>query len=118
MTDTATRDLYRRWLDDLWNGSADVAADLVSDDFVGHWPDHDIEGPEGLAEAVAQTHAMFPDMTFELVVGPIGDGDLVAGRWIGRAVTPDGAVGFVGNDIMRVRDGRFVEYWNATVSLT
>lgn len=118
MTNATTHDLFRRWLDDLWNGSPDAAKDLVSDDFVGHWPDRDIEGPEGLAEAVGQTRAMFPDITFELVVGPIVEGDLVAGRWIGRAVTPDGATGFVGNDILRVREGRFVEYWNATATLT
>lgn len=40
---TATT-LYRRWLDELWNGEDDrldeVAATLVTADFVGHWPKH------------------------------------------------------------------------------
>jgi hypothetical protein len=30
--------LYERWIDELWAGK-DVAAEIVTEDFVGHWPD-------------------------------------------------------------------------------
>ncbi|MGH3512151.1 MAG: hypothetical protein ACRDQV_04710 [Pseudonocardiaceae bacterium] len=54
-------------------------------------------------------------MDGERDVGPIAEGDLVAGRWTGVGVTPDGEhMHFFGNDILRARDGRFVEHWVAS----
>lgn len=110
----STHELYRRWLDELWHGNRDVAADLVTEDFVGHWPDRDVTGPAALAAVVRETHAMFTDLSFALEVGPVVEGDLVAARWTGRGRTDDGPMRFVGNDVLRVRDGRFAEYWVAT----
>ena len=57
---------------------------------------------------------MFSDLSFVIEVGPIVEGDLVAGRWIGTGETEDGPMRFTGNDILRVADGRFVEYWTGT----
>ncbi|MFD0201110.1 MULTISPECIES: ester cyclase [Saccharothrix] len=114
MVPTPAHDLYRRWLDELWNGRPDVAARLVTDDFVGHWPDREVTGPVELADVVGQTHAMFTDLSFRLDVGPVVDGDLLAARWTGRGRTPEGLMTFIGHDILRVRDGRFAEYWVAT----
>lgn len=116
MTTTSVTELYRRWLDDLWNGFPEAAEDLVGEDFVGHWPDEDVHGPAGLAAKVQSTHAMFaaPGMTFTLQVGPLVDGDLAAARWIGRGELADGPITFYGNDILRVRGGCFVEYWTGT----
>lgn len=109
------RDLYLRWVDELWNGSPEAAEDLVSADFVGHWPDREVRGAAELSETVARTRSMFTSLRFELEVGPLADGDLVAGRWTGHGRTPQGEARFSGNDILRVRDGRFAEYWVATV---
>ncbi|MEU0522037.1 ester cyclase, partial [Streptosporangium sp. NPDC006007] len=54
-------------------------------------------------------------------LGPIVDGDLISARWtmratytggIPQATAPVGTkISFSGNDILRVCDGRFVEYW-------
>jgi predicted SnoaL-like aldol condensation-catalyzing enzyme len=44
-------------------------------------------------------------------VGPISEGDLVAARWSGAGRREDGDMRFVGNDLLRVADGRFAEYW-------
>lgn len=109
-------ELYRRWLDELWNGSPSAAQQLVSADFVGHWPDRDVTGPSELAEIIGQTQDMFTQLSFTLEVGPIVEGDLVAGRWTGQAQTSEGPMSFFGNDILRVRDGHFVEYWTASSS--
>lgn len=109
-------DLYRRWLAELWNGSPRAADQLVSTDFTGHWPDRDVTGPAELAEIIEQTHNMFTQLSFTLQVGPIVEDDLVAGRWTGRGQTADGAMSFVGNDLLRIRDGLFVEYWVASSS--
>ncbi|RBY81104.1 nuclear transport factor 2 family protein [Blastococcus sp. TF02-09] len=116
MTSSSARDLYRRWLDELWAGHPGAAEQLVGEDFVGHWPNRDVHGPDELAATIAETRGMFTELTFELAVGPIIDGELVAARWTGRGVTPEGNISFFGNDILRVADGRFVEYWTASSS--
>ena len=105
--------LYRRWIEELWAGRP-VADELVSSDFVGHWPDHDVHGPAELQSTVEQTRNMVRDMTFSIEIGPLVDGDYVAGRWRGRGRSDDRGVAFTGNDILRVVDGRFVEYWTGT----
>lgn len=114
MTSTPVHDLYRRWLEELWNGDPSAAQQLVTDDFVGHWPDRDISGPAELATIIGETQAMFTELSFDLEVGPIVEGDLVSARWTGRGQSPNGPMSFFGNDILRVRDGRFAEYWTAS----
>jgi len=114
MVSTSTHDLYRRWLADLWNGSPSVALTLVSNDFIGHWPDREVRGPAELATVIGETQAMFTTLTFTLEVGPIVEDDLISARWTGRGQSADDEMSFFGNDILRVKDGRFVEYWTAS----
>jgi predicted ester cyclase len=121
------RRLYRRWMLELWNGDLAVATELVTDDFVIHQARADgagsdeRRGPEAVVQLVRDGHAPFDGLTFEIEVGPVVEGDLVAARWAGRgryrggmpgataaAGTP---VGFGGIDLLRARDDRFAEYW-------
>lgn len=110
---SAGKALYERWINELWAG-APVAAQIVSDDFVGHWPDREVHGRADLQAIIDQTRNMFDDLSFVIEVGPLVEGDLVAGRWAGAGTTADGPMKFTGNDILRLRDGRFVEYWTGT----
>jgi SnoaL-like domain len=110
---SSDKTLYHRWINELWAGKP-VAAEIVSDDFVGHWPDRDVHGPTELQAIVDQTHAMFSELEFTIEIGPIVDGDLMAARWIGTGTTEQGPQRFTGNDILRFADGRFVEYWTGT----
>jgi hypothetical protein len=59
---------------------------------------------------------MVADLDFEIEIGPLSDGDWVAGRWVGKGRSEDGPVSFTGNDILRLDgDGeRFAEYWTGT----
>ena len=109
-TETA---LYQRWINELWAGKP-VAPELVSDDFVGHWPTRDVHGPDELQAIVDETRTMFSDLTFVVEVEPFVEVHLLAARWIGTGATADGRVRFTGNDILRFADGRFVEYWTGT----
>ena len=111
---TSAHDLYRRWIEDLWGGDPEVAHELVSDDFLGHWPDREVRGPEELAAVIEQTRSMFAGLTFTVQVGAIVEGDLVAGRWTGQGETSEGPATFFGNDILRIEHGRFAEYWTAS----
>ncbi|KMS72003.1 ester cyclase [Prauserella rugosa] len=110
-------DLYRRWLGELWNGPLtdleSIARRVVTDDFVGHWPGRPkfVTGPDELAAVIRQGREMFDDLTFEVAIGPVSEGDLVTARWLGRGHYEGTPASFHGHDILR-RDGdRFVEYW-------
>ena len=119
--------LYRRWMLELWNGDLSVAAEIVTGDFVVHQARADgaaseeLRGPEAVLRMVREGHAPFEGLAFEIEVGPVVEGDLVAARWVGRgryrggmpgATAPAGtAVEFGGIDLLRARDGRFAEYW-------
>ena len=105
--------LYERWIDELWAGK-DVAAEIVTEDFVGHWPDREVHGPDELRAIIAETRTMLADLTFAIELGPLVDGEMVAGRWVGRGRSDDGPMSFTGNDILRIKDGRFAEYWTGT----
>lgn len=109
-------ELYRRWID-VWNDPAADPGAIVTDDFVGHWPDHEAAGPEGLRHDLEQLRSAFERIEFRIDVGPFADGDLVAARWSGTGVHGAVQSRFAGNDILRIRDGRIAEYWVATVQL-
>ncbi|MHA6624308.1 ester cyclase [Pseudonocardia sichuanensis] len=111
-------ELYRRWIDELWAGRVERVSELVADAFVGHWPDHDVHGPAQLAETIRQTHAMLAPLSFAIEVGPFAHGGLVAGRWRGHGRQDGAETTFLGNDILRVEDGRFVEYWVGSMVVT
>ncbi len=110
-------ELYRAWLSELWHGDFANLDSVVDGGFVGHWPQGDVRGRDGLRATIEETHGMFASLTFALELGPIAQGDLVAARWTGTAESADsGTVTFVGHDILRVGDGRIVEYWPATLT--
>jgi predicted ester cyclase len=119
---TDPRELYRRWLLELWtSGEQALAEQLVTADFVGHWPDQDVHGPGELAAVIGQSLSFFQDVTTSIEVGPLVDGDLVAARWAfsgpyaggmpGASVAAGTEVTLRGADVMRVAGGRFAEYW-------
>jgi predicted ester cyclase len=121
------RQLYRHWMLELWNGDLSVATEIVTGDFVVHQARADgasseeTRGPEAVVRMVREGHAPFDGLTFEIEVGPVVEGDMVAARWVGRgryrgglpgATAPAGTpVAFGGMDLLRARDGRFAEYW-------
>jgi hypothetical protein len=107
---TSAKELYGRWLDELWAGEPG-ANELVTDDFVGHWPDHDVHGPEELSAIVDETRSMLTDLRFVVEGEPMVEGDILAARWISTGAMRDGPKLFTGNDMFKVADGRFVEYW-------
>src|SRR3954464_7712674 len=86
---TTAKALYQRWINELWTGKA-AAAELVSDDFVGHWPTRDIHGPDELQAMVDETHQPLSELIFVVDIEPFVERDLVAARWIGTGATTNG----------------------------
>jgi SnoaL-like domain len=110
---SSVTELYGRWINELWAGKP-IAAQVVSEDFIGHWPDREVHGPAELEKVVDETHRMLADLKFVMEVEPFVKGDMLAARWIGTGAAKDGPKRFTGNDILRFVDGRFVEYWTGT----
>ena len=64
----------------------------------------------------------FSALEFTTDIGPITEGDLVVARWQGRGVYESGLPGataekgtkvaFSAIDILKVRDGKIIEYWH------
>lgn len=121
MSDADVSRLYERWLYELWPSADRALADeLVTPEFVGHWPDQDVHGAAGLVAMIEQSLALFADITTSIDVGPIVDGDLVAARWTFRGTYQGGMPGATavgtsatlrGADVFRVSHGRLSEYW-------
>ncbi len=91
----ANKQLYRRWLLELWNGNLTVTDQIVTPDFVGSWPGRPglVHGPKELAEIIRMSRDILLDMTFAIEVGPVAEGDLVAARWIGHGSYKGGHAG-------------------------
>ena len=114
MTTAAGKRLYGRWLSELWSGELAVANEILAPDFVGHWPGEPakVRGPEALAAVVEETHGYFDGLTFDVEVGPIAEGEIVAARWKGEgSLRGGGPVTMHGHDLLRVESGCFAEYW-------
>lgn len=126
--------LYSRWLHELWAGRLDVAGEIVTPDFLVHQARSDgvasdaLRGPDAVRELVVAGRSPFSSIEFSVVVGPLVDGDLVAARWSASGVYAGGipgaradagtAVAFDGTDVLRLRDGRFCEYWVSSDGLS
>ena len=126
MTTRTNKALWTPWLE-LWNGNLAVADEIVAPGFVAHFAPvgaspAEVRGPDGLKAWIGGALAAFSDYSFATTVGPLADGDLVAGRWVFRGTYGGGipgsapaAVGqpveYEGADVFRVEDGNIVEYW-------
>jgi predicted ester cyclase len=119
---------------ELWNGDLALTDRIIAEDFVAHaapltgMGSDLIRGREALNGWVSGIHAILPDLSFEIEVGPIADDDHMVVRWKARGTygggfpgaSPD-AVGreitFTGTDTLRIADGKLAEYWANADSL-
>lgn len=117
----------------LWNGDYERAPGIISPAFRVHaalingGDGSSIRGVDGLVTWIAQTRAAFPDLRFTEQVAPLIDGRHASIRWTatgtyaggfpGAKAEPGTVVRFTGTDTLRMRDGRFVEYWVNTDTL-
>jgi predicted ester cyclase len=123
--DQDTSALWDRWID-LWNGDVERAEEIIHPDFEIHRVPYphipaELRGRDALLEWIRQTRMFLQDLRFTVEVGPVVDGDMVAGRWVAEGAyggglpgttAPSGtSVRFHGNDIWRAEGGLIREYW-------
>ncbi|MEU9186251.1 ester cyclase [Streptomyces sp. NPDC048484] len=111
----------------LWNGDFEQAPGVISRDFRVHAALLDggdgssVRGVDGLVGMIRQIRAPFPDLRFAVEVGPLIDGRYASLRWTatgtyaggfpGAKAEPGTVITFTGNDTLRMKNGKFVEYW-------
>ena len=127
------KDIWDRWIA-LWNGDLTVADDLLADELRVNSPKlspavdpSQIRDRAGAVALIGGVQAM-ARLRYETVVGPIGDGDHVTGGWAftgtynggmpGATAAPGTPLANTGIDILRIEQGRVVEWWSAAENLT
>lgn len=90
---------------------------LYSEDFVDHVNALEYHGTDGARRSVALYRELFPDLRF-VVVDQVVDGDRVASRWQLHGTHRGRRVELWGIVISTLRDGRIVEDWAASDTLT
>jgi steroid delta-isomerase-like uncharacterized protein len=118
----ASKDLQRRFIDEFQTkGDVGVAEEILADDFVDHTPFGPIPGTKaGVIQLFGMLRAAFPDLRCE-VHDMLVEGDKVVtrktfhgtheGDFLGIPPTSN-AVAWDVIDVVRHRDGQFVEHWN------
>lgn len=75
--------MYGCWIAELWAGRP-IAGQIVTEDFVGHWPERDVRGPAELQQIVEETRKMMAHLSFAIEIGPLRDGDFAPDAVLAR----------------------------------
>jgi steroid delta-isomerase-like uncharacterized protein len=112
--------LVRRFFEELWNqGNMTVADELLAPTHVHHFPDGDVDGPDGVKQLVSMLRTAFPDFHMR-TDDVIAEADKVVMRFTirgthqgeGMGSSPTGKViTYTGIDIFRIAEGKIVERW-------
>lgn len=133
MTDTtAAHRIWTRWIA-LWNGDLSIGEELLADKISVHSPKlSDALDPSAIKDrqgALALIGGVtgVADFTYTTEVGPVAEGDLVTGGWSftgsyrgglpGATAAPGTPIANRGIDVLRIEDGRIVEWWSAAENL-
>ena len=111
----------------MWNtGNLALADEVLAPDFVDHLHPELAPGPESVKKEVAAFRAAFPDakVTVEQM---IGEGDMVAFRFVSHATHQGPFAGFpptgkqvviTGMDFIRIAEGKIAEVWSSQDTLS
>jgi steroid delta-isomerase-like uncharacterized protein len=126
MNTNTTKDLVRRYVEDVWN-RRDLAAleALTLPTFAYHLGGQPARHRAALGDFIRGTHAAFPDWRVE-ILDLIAEGNRAAVRWSGhvthqgsfRGIAPTGRkITVTGINVYEVSEGRIAVEWEQTDSL-
>jgi hypothetical protein len=112
----------------MWNGELELSDQIIGDDFIAHLavdspqPQGEIRNASTVRAWVDAIRSRRDEMTYELRDAPLVSGSTVLAYWQarGRARTADCSMANFaksGVDILRVANGKFVEYWTANFNI-
>jgi predicted SnoaL-like aldol condensation-catalyzing enzyme len=101
------KSLSSRFTELFTTGDRAEAAEILSDDFVLHLPDGDIDGRDAFQTFLAGYRDQFPDAR-SVVQDQIAEGNMVVTRWDAHVVTDFVLTGIT---IERIAGARIVEVW-------
>lgn len=116
------KELIRTAVEEIWNnGDFDKLKDLVSDDFVIHFPrpGKEIRGPENVKQFYTELRKAFPDLQFT-IIDLLAEDSKVVTHWSATGTHKDEFKGipatgkrvtFNAMDIDKIIHGKFVECW-------
>ena len=114
--------LIRNAVDEIWNkGNFDALKEMVTDDFVIHFPraGEEIRGPENVKHFYTNLRNAFPDIHFT-IVDQVAEDNKIVTHWSATGTHKDEfknipatgkRVTFNAMDIDKVSNGKFVECW-------
>lgn len=122
---TESKDLIRRWFEEVWNkGREDAIDEMFAADGVAHGlteeGDKTLRGPEQFKPFHRTFRSAFPDLEV-IVEDTIAEGDKLAARCTVRGKHQSDSLGFAatglstdftGITIVRIERGKIVEAWN------
>jgi steroid delta-isomerase-like uncharacterized protein len=114
------KELLRQAVEEVWNkGNFENMKEMVSDDFVIHFPREEIRGVENIKEFYTELRNAFPDINFT-IVDQVAEENKVVTHWTAtgthkgefKGIPATGQkVKFSAIDIDRISNGKFVECW-------
>jgi steroid delta-isomerase-like uncharacterized protein len=114
------KELLRIAVEEVWNkGNFDNMKEMVSDDFVIHFPREEIRGVENIKQFYTGLRKAFPDITFT-IVDQVAEENKVVTHWTAtgthkgefKGIPATGRkVKFSAIDIDKLSNGKFVECW-------
>lgn len=118
--------IAHRILDEVFSrGNLSTMRELFSSDITIHDPDKELRGLEQVEQGITRLRTAFPDLYYA-VEDMIAEGDKVVVRFTGRGthqgefrgVSPTGkAMTYTGIVILRLVEGRLVDYWAVSDAL-
>ena len=114
------KELLRKAVEEVWNkGNFDNMKEMVSDDFVIHFPREKLCGVEDIKQFYTALRKAFPDIHFTIIDQVAEEGKVVThwsatgthkGEFKGIPATGK-KVTFTAMDIDKISDGKFTECW-------
>jgi predicted ester cyclase len=114
---TDQSEIARRALEVACSGELGVIDAVYSHSFIDHVNSMEYHGTDGARQSVALYLTLFPDLQF-IVDEQVTEGDRVASRWRLQGTHRGRSVELWGIVISRLEDGKIVEDWAASDSLT
>jgi steroid delta-isomerase-like uncharacterized protein len=115
------KDLVLRYLEAFNEGNLEAAVACFADDLVGHEPNRDPHGRDGIRHSLAGFRNAFPDIRVT-VEDLVAEGDRVVARWAFRGTQRGEVLGVAptarqvmvtGMLFYRISEGAISEYWGS-----